>query len=265
MIDTIINKLCSIQGRLFELATSKEYDSEQFITIYMKSDVAKHFNSEYDSLQWMGEEYILDLLEEKNQFKKGFVYDKDVMFWIGYIYCYWHFYSFDSCNDIVSTASPKTMLKNYYAMHMIDYDLAIENLMQLKLEERIRRQDKEIFKYVAKSIIDSLEISINEKEYRKILIEIVIEEKDRQLKEKIKYNNHIKLSENIKTIRFSYIQFIINLIDESLWPIAKKVEYKLIIDKIENKIVNYGFSEENYAFLEGIYQELYKKTTYENL
>ncbi len=258
MIDVIINKLCSIQGRLFALAATKGYDSEQFITTYMKSDVAKHFNAEFDGMQWMGEEYIIDLLAEKYQLNQGYTYDKDVMFWIGYIYCYWHFCCFDSCLEIVNTASPKMMLKNYYGMHTIDYDLAIENLMQLRLEEKIRRNEKEAIKFISKSIIDHLNINASEKEYRKGLIEIVVEVRDQELKAKVRYNNAIKQANDIKQLRFSYIQFIIDLIDEASWPIHKRAEYKLIIDKLKSKIVNYGFSNENYAFLENIYQELYE-------
>ena len=111
-MDTIIKKLCSIQGRLFELSTIKGYDSEKFINTYMKSDIAKHFNSKYDGLQWMGEEYILDLLEEVYPLQKGNVYSKDVMFWIGYTYCYWHYRTFDTCVNIIETAPPKMMFQN---------------------------------------------------------------------------------------------------------------------------------------------------------
>ena len=255
-MDTIINKLCSIQGRLFELAVIKGYDSEAFIYAYMKSDIARHFNSKYDGLQWMGEEYILDLIEEKYSLPKGYVYSVDVMFWIGYMYCYWHYRTFHSCIDIIKIASPKIMFQNYYALHTIDKDLVIENLMQLSINEKQNKVYKEIFKHISKQQIDNLNITEIEKEYRKILIDKVAEKYDQQLKEKSKQNNYIKLNNEIGEIRLSYIQFIIDLIDESNWSFEKKIEYKLIIDKIKDKIIKYGFNKDNYSFMEKVYNEL---------
>lgn len=256
-MDRIIKKLCSIQGRLFELASIRGYDSEKFISTYMKSDIARHYNSKYDSLQWMGEEYILDLLEEKYQLISGHSYSKDVMFWIGYLYCYWHYKTFDSCISIIETAPPKTMFQNYYAMHTIDADLAIENLLQLSIREKQNKQGKEVFKYITKNNIENLYINKDEKEYRKIIVDIIAENIDMELRKKEKQNNDYKLSNEIGHIRLSYIRFIINLIDESNWNIRKKVEYKTIIDSLVNKVIHYGFTQEIYTFFENIYNELY--------
>lgn len=65
IVDNIQLKLCDIQGRLFERSTA--YASEGFIRDFMNSEVAKHLDSPYNKLQWMGEEYLLDeLKDEKN-------------------------------------------------------------------------------------------------------------------------------------------------------------------------------------------------------
>ena len=55
-MDSIQLKLCDIQGRLFELST--DFASEEFIRDFMYSEVAKHLDSPYNKLQWMGEEYL---------------------------------------------------------------------------------------------------------------------------------------------------------------------------------------------------------------
>ena len=96
-MDLITFHLCSIQARLFELSVDKGYDSKNFITEYMNSDIARHFNSSYDDLQWRGEEYILDYMNDECNLIKGETYSKDEMFWIGYIYCYWHFKTNETC------------------------------------------------------------------------------------------------------------------------------------------------------------------------
>ena len=53
-------KLCDIQGRLFELSAEKKYDSAAFIKVFMTSETAKELDSEYNRMQWAGEEYLLE-------------------------------------------------------------------------------------------------------------------------------------------------------------------------------------------------------------
>ena len=81
-MDSIWLKLCDIQGRLFEQSTA--YGSEGFIRNFMNSDVARHLDSPYNKLQWMGEEYLLDeLRDEKNLTQDGEKYSPDVLYWTG--------------------------------------------------------------------------------------------------------------------------------------------------------------------------------------
>jgi hypothetical protein len=45
----------------------------------------------YDRLQWSGEEYIMEnLLEEISILPAGEVFNKEELFWAGYVYRYWH-------------------------------------------------------------------------------------------------------------------------------------------------------------------------------
>ena len=64
--------LCDIQGRLFELALKNGYDCKDFIEKFMNSKTAAALDQSYDRLQWAGEEYILEELnEEVGGLKKG--------------------------------------------------------------------------------------------------------------------------------------------------------------------------------------------------
>ena len=58
-------QLCDIQGRLFELSLTHGYDSPAFINTFMNSRAAA-LDDTYDRLQWAGEEYILEELEEES-------------------------------------------------------------------------------------------------------------------------------------------------------------------------------------------------------
>ena len=59
-MNEIALKLCDIQGRLFELSADHNYGSMEFIKLFMNSETAKALDSEYNRMQWAGEEYLLD-------------------------------------------------------------------------------------------------------------------------------------------------------------------------------------------------------------
>ena len=128
-------KLCDIQGRLFENST--KYGSESFIRDFMTSDMAAHLDSPYNKYQWMGEEYLLEeLSEEKDLDTEGERYNKDVLYWIGYIYRYWAISRNESSKKIVKQAPVKTMKRNYMAFHTLDPELAIDDLKEIHRQKR---------------------------------------------------------------------------------------------------------------------------------
>ena len=55
-MNEIALKLCDIQGRLFELSADHNYGSMEFIKLFMNSETAKALDSEYNRMQWAGEE-----------------------------------------------------------------------------------------------------------------------------------------------------------------------------------------------------------------
>lgn len=75
-------QLCDIQGRLFELSLTHGYDSPAFINTFMNSRAAAALDDTYDRLQWAGEEYILEELEEESGGlkKAGETYPAEVMY-----------------------------------------------------------------------------------------------------------------------------------------------------------------------------------------
>lgn len=104
-------QLCDIQGRLFELALKAGLDCPSFIESFMNSKTAAALDDVYDRLQWAGEEYILEELDEEvcGLKKAGITYNVEVMYWTGYIYRYWHYYTNESSREIYKTADAKVM------------------------------------------------------------------------------------------------------------------------------------------------------------
>ena len=134
MIDELQLKLCDIQGRLFELSAEKGYGSAAFIKTFMTSEFAKDLDSKYNRMQWAGEEYLLDEIVSANSeiaLSGGDVFSADVIYWIGYLYRYWHFYTGEDSAKIYKQAPVETMKRNYMMFHTMDPTLAIEDLKEI--------------------------------------------------------------------------------------------------------------------------------------
>ena len=62
---------------------------------------------------------------------KSEVYSKDVMYWIEYIYRYWHYYTEESSKVIFKQAPVETMKRNYLMFHTMASEVAIEDLKEI--------------------------------------------------------------------------------------------------------------------------------------
>jgi len=136
-------KLCDIQGRLFELSGEKGLPSASFIKTFMTSETARDLDSRYNRMQWMGEEYLLaEIMDASEKLVPGSadVFPKEVLFWIGYVYRYWHYHTGENSAKIVKTAPPSTMKRNYLMFHTMDPSLAVADLKEL--HETKKKSDK---------------------------------------------------------------------------------------------------------------------------
>ena len=133
-MDELELKLCDIQGRLFELSAGKKIPSAAFIKAFMTSETAKELDSRYNRMQWMGEEYLLEEIRDSAGSKldlPGEIFPQDILYWIGYIYRYWHFYTGEGSAKILRQAPVETMRRNFMIFHTMDPVLAIEDLKEI--------------------------------------------------------------------------------------------------------------------------------------
>ena len=133
-MNTIQLKLCDIQGRLFELSVDRQIGSLGFIKSFMNSETAKALDSTYNRMQWAGEEYLLEEVIDETGDKLNLnveVYSKNVIYWIGYIYRYWHYYTGESSKAIYKQAPVETMKRNYLMFHTMAPEVAIEDLKEI--------------------------------------------------------------------------------------------------------------------------------------
>ena len=126
-------KLCDVQGRLFVLSVTNGYDSEKFVKTFMKSVTSKELDSSYNGKQCFGEEYLFDEVIENagDMFKeKEKIYSSECIYWIGYIYRYWHYYTKESSKEIYKQAPVKVMKQNYEQLYMMIPEEVIEILKE---------------------------------------------------------------------------------------------------------------------------------------
>ncbi len=126
-------QMCDIQGRLFELALKNGYDSPEFIKAFMNSNVALALDDTYDRLQWAGEEYILEELNDEvgGLTQAGQTFHNEVMYWTGYTYRYWHYYTGESSKEICKIASPEIMNQSWLGFHTLSVSMAIDDLKEI--------------------------------------------------------------------------------------------------------------------------------------
>lgn len=125
-------KMCDIQGRLFELSGANGYDSVTFIKAFMTGDIAKGLDSKFNCMQWAGEEYLLaELADTAELTKGGAVYDKEVLYWAGYLYRFWHFATGEDSKEIYRQAPAETMSRNWLIFRTLAPEVAIEDLKEI--------------------------------------------------------------------------------------------------------------------------------------
>lgn len=138
MTQSLKSALADTQGQLFELSREKCFASEQFIKAFMLSDIAADLDSEFNHVQWAGKEYIMERITEELADKlttDGEVFDRERLYWTGYVYRFWHFYTGESSKEIYKQAPAETMLITYLSYHTLSVEMAIDRLKESYAEK----------------------------------------------------------------------------------------------------------------------------------
>ncbi len=133
MSDVLQSALGDMQGQLFEMSIEKGLDSEAFAKAFILSDIASDLDSEFNHMQWAGKEYLMErILDElKDKLKiGGEIYDRETMYWMGYVYRRWHYYTDETSKRIYKQATAKTMRVTYLPYHTMSVEMAIDRLKE---------------------------------------------------------------------------------------------------------------------------------------
>ncbi|MBR2293260.1 MAG: hypothetical protein IKA44_02995 [Clostridia bacterium] len=131
MLDVFEMTLCDMQGKLFEMSASEGYSSEAFIKTFMQSQTAADLDMVFNHMQWAGQGYIIDRLKEENAstlVMDDKLFDNETLYWSGYLYRYWHFYTGESSKEIYKQAPANVMRSMYLMYHTMSPEMAIDRL-----------------------------------------------------------------------------------------------------------------------------------------
>lgn len=123
---------CHMSGKLFVLANRKGYDSELFIECLMNSEVGEHlYHSPYTDM-WIGETYIMAVLEDEAVLEKGCCLSDDFMYWSGYLFKVWNLtYPDETPKEMLIQAPAATLRQMFGGLHVMSYEQAILELKDL--------------------------------------------------------------------------------------------------------------------------------------
>lgn len=105
----------------------------------MLSDTAKRLDMKYNRLQWAGEEYLLEeIIDESNSSipVNNNIYNNETLYWTGYIYRYWHFYTGESSKQIYKQALSRIMNSSYLMFHTMNPSMTIDDLKEIYSQKR---------------------------------------------------------------------------------------------------------------------------------
>lgn len=145
MLNSLQLALCEMQAKLFELSVDRQYESESFIKEYMNSKTVKALDSSINHLQWAGTKYVMAQVEDELRNKlcrSPHLYDKETMYWTGYLYRYWHYYTGESSKEIYRQAPASTMRVVFLPYHTLGNELAIDRLKETNMEKQIKQLNK---------------------------------------------------------------------------------------------------------------------------
>lgn len=147
--------LCDMQANAFEMSAElMSSSSEIFMRRFMNSKICKSLdNGEILETTIQAKDLVFRVEEQYGKTNYGSVkYNKDELYWIGYIYRYFAYTHGLSSVQVYKIVKPKELRSVYLPYHTLDPAQAIERILEAKNmirddEQELQRQ-YEIFKNI---------------------------------------------------------------------------------------------------------------------
>ena len=128
-------KMCQYQGKLFSESLDKtKCSSPVFLRRFMYSKTAERMDRESFLFEaFPVADAIEEIEKEYGDSDYGKIrYDREELYWIGYVYRYWSYTRKMSSRAVYRQIKPEELRKLYFPYHSLDPAQAIERIMEAK-------------------------------------------------------------------------------------------------------------------------------------
>jgi hypothetical protein len=125
--------LCKIQASLFEnYSNFSSCSFYVFVRRFMNSELAERFDDTTILLDASSNKTFIDELNHQygiTKFGQNTI-NKEIMYWVGYIYRYWSYIYEVPSNVLFRHVQPKQLIDRYYVFHSMDPKYAIDRICE---------------------------------------------------------------------------------------------------------------------------------------
>ncbi|MBR4469947.1 MAG: antitoxin [Erysipelotrichaceae bacterium] len=147
--------MCRMQGRAFEKSLEEENSSPVFIRRFMNSNLARRMDKNYFLNTNQSETQMVEEINEDYPRKIGSMkFDKEEMYWIGYLYRYWAYIWNISSKEIYRICDGNDMRRHYHYFHSLAPEKAIEKLMEEKHYQPVCTDEEKHYETIYSSEIE---------------------------------------------------------------------------------------------------------------
>lgn len=130
--------LCKIQANLFKnYASFSQCSPYFFVRRFMNSELATRFDDKTVLLEASSNETFVSELDEqygKTSFGNPNSVDKEIMYWVGYLYRYWSYVYNIPSSTLINHVKPDMLFSRYELYHSQDMSYVVERITE---EEQI--------------------------------------------------------------------------------------------------------------------------------
>lgn len=130
-LDLTQKLLCNKIGKMFELVALKLcYYEVSFCKEWLRSDLNKQIIALEETLICQSSNYLFNSFCQNLGLPehKGYKMDKDVMYWVGYLFTYWMFTEEIDGDFIIKKYNLKAILEQYDVLHTMSMKAAIKTI-----------------------------------------------------------------------------------------------------------------------------------------
>lgn len=123
--------LCDKMGLMFKNSVKMRIDSKKFVKYFMSSSIAASIGSDEAYFKSLSKDSITDMFLAEaffNKPPKGITLDSQMMYWTGYLYAFWHFYTSETFTMIYRQIPIDIICDVYEACYSLPTESVVRKL-----------------------------------------------------------------------------------------------------------------------------------------